>query len=39
MEHLQFYKGESAIQIYQIKEQIGIGKFSVVYHCVEKATN
>jgi len=39
MEFLKFYKGASINQLYEIKEQIGTGKFSVVYSCVEKSTN
>lgn len=39
MEVLKFYKGRTINQMYDIKEQIGMGRFSVVYSCVEKSTN
>ena len=36
MEHLKYFKGASIAQLYKMSDKIGIGKFSVVYRCVEK---
>ena len=38
MDHLKFFKGSSITQLYDMEEKIGIGKFSVVYRCIEKGT-
>ena len=38
MEFLKFFKGSSINLLYEMGEKIGIGKFSIVYQCVEKAT-
>jgi serine/threonine protein kinase len=33
MELLKFYKGASVHELYEIREKIGTGKFSLVYRC------